>query len=426
MIIQEIIIILFLILLNGFLASSEIALISSSKTRLDAFIRKGSRNAALVQKLKNTPDEYLSAVQVGITMIGIIMGVYSGTTVAGELTLLFEGFGFSPAVIYSISIASVVIIITYLSLVIGELVPKRIALINPESVSLFVVRPMILISWIAMPFIKILSISTRFVLRILNVKDRKQKVTEEEIRALVREGRMSGAIERIEQDIVERVFTLGDLKAGSLMTYRKDLVWLDVSDSQEQIKKKISGNIHSVYPLCDGDLQNYVGYVHSKDLFNALLSEPVLDLKKCVRKLNLFSMNTEAYEMMSRFSETHSYCGLVLSDTGLVQGIVTIHNILDVLVGSTSETDDIPVVRREDGSMLLDGKLPLYELIPLLGLKKLDIKKTDYYTLRGFMLDIAGKVPNTGDRYEYDDYIFEIVDMDGKKIDKVIVFRKSE
>lgn len=423
---MELVILLLLILVNGVLSMSEIALVSARKSRLQYLSRKGSKSARHALDLSNRPDRFLSAIQIGITLVGIFLGVYSGENIADDLKILIEKVGFLAPYSRGLALVLVVLIVTFLSLVLGELVPKQIGLAMPERVARAVARPIHLFSMITRPFIWLLSISSKLVIKILGVKPSDEgKITEEEIKSIVEEGTKHGEVQDVEKDIVDRVFILGDTSVKSLMTYKSDIVWLDISDSQARIREKVSDNLHTHYPVADKTLDNLVGTVSLKDLF-AGMEKPGFNLRRCIREPYFLPENTSAYDAIRQFRDRKVFQALVIDEYGSVEGILTVNDILESLVGEVSpEEEEYQIVERDDGSWLVDGQYPFHEFLNYFDLQEL-YEDNRYNTLSGLILDKLGFIPKAGDKLSWSGFEMEIVDMDRARIDKVLVAKKSE
>ncbi len=420
--IEQILVIFALILINGFFAMSEMAIISSRKSRLEELVRKGRKNAKLVIALSEKPNRFLSTVQVGITLIAILLGVFGGREFSGPLAEKFVLLGFSPSASATFSLILIVMIITFFSIVIGELVPKRLGMTNPEKISMAIAQPMIILSKITSPFVWLLSICTDFLVNLFNIQQHSDsQVTEEEIRALLEEGTEGGTIQEIEQDIVERVFHLGNQRIGALMTNRGDIIWLDSNDSNEKNVAIITASTHSVYPLCEEELDNILGIVYAKDLLIAMLSEPGLDLKKYFKPVNYFPSDQKAYEVLEKFQTSRIHYGFVFDEFGSIEGMVTLNDILDALVGDITDMDDPEVVQRADGTWLIDGKMAFFEFLHEFEIENFDYSRAQFHSLGGLAVHELNSIPNTGDTFEWNGYRFEIVDMDGNRVDKILL-----
>jgi putative hemolysin len=422
----EIIIVILLILANGVLAMSETAFVSARKVRLQQRANEGDARAKAALELVNSPNRLLSTVQLGITLISILSGAFGGATIAEALAVFLRDIpGLAP---YSnaIALALVVACITYLSLVIGELVPKRIALNNPERVAVSVVNLTRVMSTIATPFIKLLSISTEGILRLIGLKPSTEPpITEEEINVLIEEGTQIGTFETAEQDMVERIFRLGDRRVSSLMTHRPDIVWLDVEDTPEEISRTIRESNFSRFPVCRESLDNVLGMVHVKDLLLQCMSGQPLNLLKALQEPLYVIESTSTLKVLELFKKTGNQAALVVQEYGDIEGLITLNDILEAIVGDISSEEDQKnpqAVQREDGSWLMDGTLSIDELKEILHIRALpDEESGDYETLGGFVLMELGRVPDVSDHFEWDGYRFEVVDMDGRRVDKVLV-----
>lgn len=429
----ESLIILALILLNGIFAAAEISIVSSRRTKMQVLADKKNTAARQVLKLKDSPNRFLSTVQIGITLIGILTGLFGGSTIALRLDAILSEINWLASYSSQLSIFIVVFIITFLTLVLGELVPKRIGLAIPEKYAMIVAIPMDLLSKIAAPFVWLLSTTTEAIIRLLNIKVTKNAVTEEEIKAMVDEGADSGAIEDIEHEIVDRVFSLGDKRAINLMTHRSNIIWIDITDDYEEHKKTILESGHSVYPVCEDGLDHVIGIVHVKSLLNQYLVDKPVDLRALVQPLNYVHENSSAYSILNKFKTSKIHQAIVLDEYGAIQGIVTLNDILSGLVGNISEgidTERPDIVVREDGSMLIDGQFQIDELLDRLGIDWTEEEEEEglgtINTIAGLVLLKLGHVPTAGEKIHWKEYDFEVVDMDGNRIDKILVTLRVE
>ena len=400
---------------------AEIALVSARKARLEGQANKGDSRAREALKLANHPDTFLSTVQIGITLIGILTGIFSGENIKDDIVVFLQKY---PAIApYSSGAATaiVVIIITYLSLVIGELVPKRIGLSNPEGIAKALAGPMSVLSKITYPFIWLLTKSSHFLIKLFGIKGNDNQVTEEEIKAIISEGTEQGTIDEAEQQIIERVFHLGDRNITSLMTHRSDIVWLDVNSSVGAIKELSDDMVHSVYPVCDGTIDAVKGVVSLKDIFR---SAPETLLKDIMHAAFYVPENNSAYQLLEKFKESKRHYAFIVDEYGTLQGIITLNDILQAIVGDISEPNDeeYEIIRRDDGSYLIDAQISYYNFLSY-------FEKTDWMedsdqefdTLAGFILDNLERIPVTGDKFDWRGFTFEIIDMDNHRIDKLLV-----
>jgi len=425
---SEILIIFCLILINGLFAMSEIALVSFRRSKLEHAAANGDKKAARALIMANKPGKFLSTVQIGMTLINIFTGVYSGASIASKVSIWLDQFQLLAPYSGTIAITLVVIVVTFFTLIIGELVPKQIGLIRAETVARNVAYPLRVFAIITYPLIWILVKPGEWILNLLNIKpSADSKVTEDEIKAIIKEGTEDGEIQAIEQDIVERVFHLGDRKAGSLMVHRTELIYLNINDSGEKNKNKILNNLYNVYPVCDGNLDKILGIVYIKDLFTNILKQEPFDILKYVKEPLFILESNTAYEILEKFRESKRHFGLVVDEYGSVIGLVTLNNLLLTLVGeiqSSDQQDEYEIVKRDDGSWLIDGSLPFYEFVQEFDIQYFDKSKVKYNTLGGFALSNLKRIPHTGEKFTWRDYEFEIVDMDGNRIDKILVTKK--
>jgi putative hemolysin len=422
----EIFIISLLILANGIFAMSEMAVVTARKSRLQDWARKGSARARAALELANAPNRVLSAVQVGITLIGILTGAFGGRTIANWLAGQLSSIPLIEPYRNAVSLAIIVITITYFSLVIGELVPKRLALRRPESIATLVAIPLSIFSRLAAPIVHLLSVSTEAVFHLFGKQTAQEPpVTEEEINLLIQQGTEAGVFEESEQDMVEAVFTLGDRSARSLMTPRTQIVWIDLNDPVEEVRRRIAESGHSRLPVARENLDQVIGVVQAKELLAEILREKPFNLESVIQQPLFVPRTVSALQVLESFKQSGKHIALVVDEYGGIEGLLTHHDILEAIAGDIpfSETEIEPrAVRRDDGSWLLDGMLPIDEFKGIFNLESLPGENKDaYQTLGGFVFARVGRVPATGDRFTWDNLRFEIVDMDGKRIDKVLV-----
>lgn len=402
---------------------SEIALISARKNRLESAAKKGNTSAKAALDLANSPNKFLSTVQIGITLIGILTGIYSGEKVTDNVQLFLEGFESLKPYSQSLAVGIVVVVLTYFSLVLGELLPKRIGLNYPESIAKAVAVPMKAVSIITMPFIWLLTTSTDFVLNVFKIKPTADgKVTEEEIKAIIKEGTEGGEVQEIEQDIVERVFHIGDRKVNSLMTHRKSVMYLSLEDNVEELKEKVLEELHSVYPVCDDNLDNVVGVVLLKDLFLSFEKKGNFDLRTIAKEPVYFIEHTSAYKALENFKKSKVHYALVTDEYGVVQGIITLNDILEALVGDAADfyEEEFQLIAREDGTWLVDGHYSLHDFLTYFDMDDL-INDYDVTTVSGLIMTELSYIPKVGEILVWNKMELEVIDMDGVKIDKVLV-----
>jgi putative hemolysin len=419
---MEILIIFLLILLNGIFSMSEIAIVSARKSRLEMQAKRGSVSAKAALEIANTPNRFLSTVQIGITLIGILTGIFSGEKITNDVQNFIEKYPFFHPFEHSMAVAIVVIILTFFSLVLGELVPKRIGLSNPESIAKIMARPMNMLSILTMPFVWMLTKTGDLIVRLLAIKpSNESKVTEEEIKAIIQEGTEGGAVQEIEQDIVERVFVLGDRKVVSLMTNRADVVYIEINESPENIRKIVARELHSTYPVYDDHLDNIKGVVLLKDLF-AHLSDEDFRLSDFLKEPQFLSENTSVYKALQLFKEKGIHYGLISDEYGITKGIITLNDVLEALVGNASELykNEYGLEEREDGTYLIDGQYPFHDFLLYFEMEDL-VTDYEFSTISGLILEILKRIPSEGEKIKWREFEFEIVDLDGARIDKIII-----
>ncbi|MEA4956333.1 MAG: hemolysin family protein [Methanobrevibacter sp.] len=424
----EIIIILILIVLNGVLAMSELAIVSSRRSKLQQMANNGKKHANTVIELIDDPNQFLSTIQIGITLIGILAGAFGGATLAEPLSQNLTFLGSYASVI---SVIIVVLIITYLSLVIGELVPKRIALNNPENIAVSLAKYMKILSKICGPLVKILSSSTNFILKIIGSKESKESVvTEDEIKMLIEEGLEDGTIEKEEEDIIKRVFRLDDQKVDMLMTPKNEIIWIDLEESLEESKRKIIESERSIFPVAEGDLDNLLGVVQSKDILSSIFKEENLNIRNYLKKPLIVPENLPSLDILKLFKENLEYVhiAIVVDEYGSVEGLITLNDILEGIVGDIpgiDEMDEPTAIQRTDGSWLIDSGYSVDRFKELFKIEDLYEDEGNFTTLAGFILSYLNKIPETGETFSWKNFDFEIVDMDGHHIDKVLVLKKD-
>jgi putative hemolysin len=425
---MEILIILFLVILNGIFSMSEIALISSRKTKLEIASKNGDRRAAAALELANSPNRFLSTVQIGITLISILTGIFSGDTLTIGIQDFLTGLGLELKYADNLAVGLVVLIIGFVQLVLGELVPKRIGMSNPEAIAKTMAAPMNVLSKVTSPFIWLLTKCSDLIIKILGIEVSDSSVTEEEIKSMIQEGTTGGAIDEIEQEIVQNVFHLGDRKITSLMTNRSDLTYLDLEDSVQENIEKIIETKHSVYPICKDGIDNISGLLYIKDLLGKDLGTELQNLANLGKEPLFIPENNQAYQALEKFREERIHMGIILDEYGSVMGIITLNDILDALVGDISMDDEFEydVFEREDGSFLVDASLPFDDFLNQFEIVINNRKEyTGFDTLGGFALHILQEIPDTGDTFEWEDYEFEIIDMDKNRIDKILLKKKN-
>jgi putative hemolysin len=404
---------------------SEIALVSARKARLETLARKGKKSAQKALDLSKEPDKFLSAIQIGITLIGILNGLYSGEAFAGDLAKVLSLIPVIQPYSLTVSHIIIVVVITYLTLVLGELVPKRVGMGFAEQVATFVAKPMDFLSKLTAPFVWLVSKNSKAVFTLLGLNNRSDsnKVTEEEIRAIVHEGFKVGEVQEVEQDIVERVFHLGDRTVSSIMTHRSDLIWIDASDSVAKIRQKVNDDTYNTYPVVLDKIDNIQGIVYLKDLFKNI-DNTDFNILKIIRPAKFIQENMSVYKALEQFRAERVKFGIVTDEFGSVQGLVTLKDIVDALIGELHEEgEEQEIVERKDGSLLIDGQYSFYSFLEYFDMEDL-YEEHDYNTLSGLILDILERVPKEGDTFSWMNFDLEIVDMDGARIDKVLVKKR--
>lgn len=418
----EVLLIVLLVLANGVFAMSEIAVVSARKELLRQRAEGGDAGARRALELAQHPNHFLSTVQVGITLVGIFAGAYGGATLAGQLAAALEPVPWLAPYRGQVALVLVVMAITYLSLVLGELVPKRIALTHAERIAARVAGPMHTISRLASPLVRLLSASTEGLVRLLRIgRTTEPPVTEEEISALLRLGTEAGVFEEQEQDLVERVFQLGDLHVAHLMTPRRDLVWIDVNDAPQRQREVMAHHRFMRYLVCDGEIDQVVGMVEVKVLWPRALAGEPYDLESALTQPHFVPGTLRALRLLETFRQSGTHLAVVVDEYGGVEGIVTLNDVLEEIAGHLEGREGEGAVQREDGSWLLDGALPFADVRDLLELDDRHFERAPRYnTLAGLVMAELGQIPATGESCTAFGWRFEVVDMDERRVDKVL------
>lgn len=426
---MEILIIIGLVLLNGIFSMAEMSLVSSRKFKLENEKRKGSKGAEAALDLSEHPTRFLSTVQIGITLIGILLGVYSGEKLTQDVTDFLSQFEAVKPYADNIAVAIIVICVTYLSIVLGELLPKRLGMTFPEPIAIVLAKPMMLLSKITSPFVWLLTKSNNLILSLLGInKIAASKVSEEEIKSLVKESAEGGEIQDIEHDIVERVFELGDRRVDSLYTHRSEIVFFDTSDTWEMVRQKINEEKHSAYPVCaNKNLDNILGIVLLKDLFTPN-TEKNFDIMKFVKEPLYLNESVYAYKVLELFKKERMHYGIVIDEYGITQGIITMDDVVDALVGDSTELDqdEYQITKRDENSWLVDGQYSVFEFIKYFDIRLSFNPADKFNTVAGLLIYLNASLPNVGDIIQLDDYELEIIDKDGQRIDKILVKAKKQ
>lgn len=419
---MEILILVLLILLNALFVMTEMALVSVRKGRLEALKNKGDIKAAIALKLAENPEKFLSTAQIGITAISILTGLYSGEKFSKDLQPAISKIHFLQPYAQTVSTTIVVVLVTFLSIILGELIPKRIALLRAEKISRLVAGPMNFLSKIAHPIVALLSFISNIVFKLFNIKTHSDTaVTEEEIKAMISEGSEHGEIEEDEKEIIERVFHLGDRSITSLMTHRTDIVWVDLHITVKDVIDQFDEIIFSTFPVCDGNIDNIKGLVYVKDLLKATPETPI---SKLIKTALFVPENNKAYQLLEKFKATKIHTSFIVNEYGTLEGMITLNDILEAIVGDVSQTgqEEYEIVEREDGSFLVDAQIHFYDFLSYFQKGDwLKDEEQDFDTLAGFALHELEHIPVTGEVFDWRDFHFEIVDMDEQRIDKILV-----
>jgi putative hemolysin len=424
----EILVIFLLLLANGVFAMSEIAVVAARKVRLKQRAEEGDARARAALDLANNPAQFLSTVQVGITLVGILAGAYGGATLAEKLAVQVGNIQMLAPYAEGIALSVVVAGITFFSLIVGELVPKNIALTAPETIAAWISRPMMTLAAFGRPVVAILTGTTNLVLRVFGIKQQADPhLTEDEIRAVISQGAASGAIAETEENIVQRVLQLGEQRVASIMTPRLDIEWVDVDASPDELREFLTSHSHTQFVVCSGHLDNVLGIVWAAELLPVATQGKPIDLRSLTRDAIFVPDSMPALKLLESFRKAHRHVALVMDEFGAVEGLVTVTDLLEALVGHLPASASEAVgqfVKRADGSFLVDGAVSMEEATEMLGLPDLPEEEAGaYHTLGGFVMARLGRVPATADQFEWGGMRFEVVDMDGRRIDKVLVNR---
>ena len=428
---MEVLIILFLTLLNGFFSLSEIALVSVKKSRMEHLAAQGNTRALTVLKLLDNPENFLSSVQVGITLIGIISGAYGGATLTDDLEKALVNFAFLGNYVHTVSLIAVIGSITYFTIVIGELVPKTIAMNNSEKIALVCVPIIKYFTFASFPFVKLLSISTKFILKIIGAKEaNSDHVSEEELKFLLLNAGKSGVLETEESEVHQNIFSFSDQTAKSLMKHSSEVEWVNANNSKEEIFSQITEFSHSKIIVSDGALENVKGYFRVKDFLEKYNDDSFL-LEEIIEDPLFIVQNTPSFKIINSFRQTKQHFGFVIDEYGGLLGIITLHDLIEAIVGDLpdeEDDEDEKIVERENGTFLIDGRTPLFEFNKYFNKEIIEFNHSQYTTIAGFMMDQLKAMPKAGDSFIHDNYKFEIMDIDGRRIDKILleIIDKSE
>lgn len=425
---MEILVLVILILINGFFALSEVALISSKQARLEQFKIDGKKGAMVALKLLKNSENFLSAIQVGITLIGIVTGVYGGMNLADEFTPFFAQFDLTNDFAHEIALTLTVLVITFISIVIGELVPKTIALGNPEKIAISVAPAIYYISTAFYPFVRLLAISTNLVNRMIGIKSNSGQMTEGELRHIIKIASHEGVIEKEQSLMHQKVFYFSDKRAKHIMTHRTDVEWVDIDQPKDVLHHKISMMKHSKIIACLKNQDDFVGVLRIKEYLLNYYSDQPFEISKILSSPIVIPENTDAQKVLNIFKQKRIYFSVVVNEYGSFEGIITLHDILENLIGDFPEENEVAepdVFVRDDHSVLVSGDAPVETLVDLIENFTINFDEIDYATVAGFVFSQINKIPELGDKFFYSDSIIEVVDMDRNKIDKVLIKKKK-
>ena len=418
----EVFILVALILINGLFVMSEIALVSARKGRLESLSNKGDLKAKAALHLTENPDKFLSTAQIGITLISILTGVYSGERFSKHLRPFIESFDYLRPYASSLSTVIIVILVTFLSIILGELVPKRIGLIRAEKIARVVAGPMNFLSFIAYPIVWLLNNITTLIFKLFNIKvSSDNAVTEDEIKAMISEGSEHGTIENEEKEIIERVFHLGDRNSTSLMTHRTDIAWFDIEDTVQSVTEKFDQITYSTYPLCDKTVDDIKGLIYIKDLLKV---PPATPLKELLKPALFVPENNSPYQLLEKIKQTKIHSCFIVNEYGTLEGMITLNDILEAIVGDVPQTgqEEYEIIERNDGTYLVDAQITFYDFLSHFEKTEwMNEGEHEFDTLAGFVLHELERIPKTADTFDWRGFEFEIIDMDGQRIDKLLV-----
>ena len=425
---MEILVLTILILINGFFALSEVALISSKESRLEQFRINGEKGARTALKLLENSENFLSAIQVGITLIGIVTGVYGGMNLADDFTPFFTQFEFTREYAHPIALSLTVLVITYISIVIGELVPKTIALGNPERIAISVAPAIYYFSTVFYPFVRLLALSTNLINRLIGIKSSSEQMTEGELRHMLKVASYEGVIEKEQNLMHEKVFYFSDKRAKHIMTHRTELEWVDMDESKEVLHAEIINFKHSKILACHANIEDFVGILNIKEYLLNYYSDQPIEIEHILHTPIVIPENADAQKVLTLFKQKQNYFAVVVNEYGNFEGIITLHDILENIIGDLPQEDEIAepaVFVRDDQSVLVSGDAPVETLVDLIEDFTIDFDEIDYSTVAGFVFNQMNKIPEIGDKFIYSDSIIEVVDTDHNRIDKVLITKRS-
>lgn len=408
---------------------AEMSMVAARKFKLENGEKQGNKGAKVALELQNSPTRFLSTVQIGITLIGILVGMFSSDKLSGDLTLLLQKVPYVGAFAGKLATIIILFITTFLSIVLGELVPKRIGMTFPEAIATKIAQPMQILSKIASPFVVLLSKSNELILGLMGIeKTHESRASEEEIKSMIRESADGGEIEDIEQDIVERVFEMGDRKIESLMTYRTDITYFDITDNWSIVREKITSDKHSAYPVViDNNIDQIAGIVLLKDLFDPVIGRD-LNLSEIIREPIYVNEKQSAYRLLERFKDDRIHYAIAVDEYGSTQGMVTMDDVLDALVGTATEVEqnEYQIFERDDHSWLIDGRYSYFEFAKYFDIEYDQDLADEFSTVAGLFIHFSNRLPEVGDCIQYENYQLEVIDKDGQRIDKILMHKLPE
>jgi len=425
---MEIIILGILILINGFFSLSEIALVSSKRVQLERAKAEGSRGAEVALKLLGKSENFLSAIQVGITLIGIVTGVYGGINIADDITPLFKNIEIFKNIADEMALTLTVIIITYISIVIGELVPKTIGLSNPEKIAIRVAPIVYYFSRAFYPLVRLLSSSTNIINKLLGIRKKSEAITEADLRYMIKAASIEGIIEQEQKNIYEKIFYFADKKAKHLMTHRTDVEWVDVNKPEEDIRETLQNVHHSKVVCCRDNLDNIAGILYLKDYFKMSANRDLKDISELIHQPLIVPESADAQKVLNLLRQNKVHICCIVNEYGGFEGIITFHDIVENILGEMPEENEFyepDVFIREDNSLLVGGDAPIETLVDIIDGFTVDFEKIDYSTVAGFIISQVNDIPKTGDIIYYKGYQFEIIDLDGSRIDKILIKKQG-
>ncbi len=426
---MEIVVLGILILLNGFFALSEIALVSSKKSRLEQSRIEGSNGAKIALYLLENSGNFLSSIQIGITLIGIVTGVYGGINIADDVSPFFQSIDFTRPYANEIALSLTVVVITFVSIVIGELVPKTIALSRPERIAIFVAPVIYYFNGAFYPFVKLLSVSTNLINKLIGIKKPSEQLTEAELRQMIKIASNEGVIEKEQNIIHEKIFYFSDKKAKHIMTHRTDVEWIDIDRPNDEIKRRLLDVQHSKIICCKGELDDFQGILYLRDFYKSITLTNEFKIGDLIIEPIVVPENADAKKVLDLLRQKKIHICCVVNEYGGFEGIITLHDIIENIIGQIpdeGENYEPDVFIRDDKSVLVSGDAPIETLVEIIEDFTIDFEKIDYSTVAGFVFNQINKIPQIGDKLDYLGYKIEIVDIDGNRIDKILITKKAK